>query len=244
MLNYIIADFKRIFVRVSRIVATVIIIALMIWVSYLTRESGGLGFLNVLKQILTYLPVPLGVIELLAIFSDDFKAKSMQIAIGCGLGRNRVILSKWIQFVIFSVMDWVCAVGLTIICANLFGNKVPAVVIGEIAVITIHNILKNVTVCAYVGITVFLLQSITAPMILFIILSTGFVESIVKIASMNPKVATLHLESRTPLGMVNYAQAHVTMGMFPVFTYICIALYIALGLVLTMALFKKRELEF
>lgn len=244
MINYILADFKRIFVRVSRLVSIAIIIALMIWVGYLTRESGGLGFLNVFKQILTYMPVPLGVIELLAIFSDDFKAKSMQIAIGCGLGRNRVIVAKWLQMVIFSLIDWFAVMLLSILASFVFGNKIPAVVLGELSVIVLHSILRNITICAYVGIVVFMLQSITTPMILFILLSTGIVETIVKMASMDPSVALLKLDSRTPLGMINYAQTRLSMGMFPLFTYICIALYIALGLVITMILFKKRELEF
>lgn len=244
MLYYIFADFKRIFVRVSRIVATVLIFALSILIAYATREGGSLGFLQVYKQMLNYIPVAFGVIELLAIFSDDFKAKSMQIAIGCGIGRNRVIVSKWLEFVIFSVMDWASMLILTLIASAIFGNGIQGVVVGEIIIIMFHIILKNITIAAYVGILAFVLQSITTPMIIYILLSTGIVETIVNVATINPTVAMLHLDSRTPLGMVNYAQARMAMGTFPFLTYLGIAAYIALGLIITMLVFKKKELEF
>lgn len=244
MVYYIIADVKRIFARTSRIIATSIILIISMLIAYATKESGSLGFLQVYKQVLNYLPVAFGVIELLAIFSDDFRAKSMQIAIGCGIGRNRVIVSKWLEFVIFSFMDWVSMLVLTLITCAVSGNKIQAVVVGEIVITVFHIILKNITMAAYVGILAFLLQNVTTPMILYILLSTGIVETIVSVATINPTIALLHLDSRTPLGMVNYAESRMAMGSFPFLTYLGIAIYIALGLIITMVAFRKKELEF
>ncbi|MGL4284045.1 MAG: hypothetical protein ACRCSI_10700, partial [Eubacterium aggregans] len=57
------------------------------------------------EQYIGFLTVMIGLVELLSVFSDDFKAKTMQVAIGLGIFRWCIVLCKLIEVMVLVLAD-------------------------------------------------------------------------------------------------------------------------------------------
>ena len=110
MLDYIIADYLRIIKRIPRIIGIALFyIALIIYMlvksSSKTATWNSVSFVSAITTFTALFSLFLGVFEFLAIFSDDFKAKTMQVAIGLGIHRSKIIASKMIEVAILLLTD-------------------------------------------------------------------------------------------------------------------------------------------
>ncbi|MGL6269561.1 MAG: hypothetical protein ACRC2O_16625, partial [Chitinophagaceae bacterium] len=62
-------------------------------------------FVLAVEQYIEFLPVLIGLVELISVFTEDFKAKTMQVAIGIGSPRYRIVLSKLIEMMLLVLVD-------------------------------------------------------------------------------------------------------------------------------------------
>ena len=98
MHNYVMTDFRRIGKRLPRILLVLAVYSILFIINLVTLTQGTLDSVNFVimtESFIGGMPLMIGTIELIAVFSDDFKAKTMQVAIGIGIPRYKVVLSKF-----------------------------------------------------------------------------------------------------------------------------------------------------
>ena len=95
MLNYLIADLNRMSRKKSLVytlAAYVGLFFIMVYMIYNPNLDAG-GYASKTDMFLEFYPLVVGIPIFLSIYSDDFKSKAMQIAIGYGIDRNKNILT-------------------------------------------------------------------------------------------------------------------------------------------------------
>lgn len=247
MINYILADLKRITLRIPRAVAMVVILGILI--AYMRTAATGsqwnvITYTLTLEQYFGMLTVMLGVVELISVFSEDFKAKTMQVAIGIGIPRWRIVLSKFIELMVLVFVDLVVIALVALIAAPILqvapnGEQVMEI-LGNLFSVWL-GIIAYGTLCT---ILIFFTQGIGIATILYLALASGIVNSILEILFSLDAVKSFHLQRFTLTAIIKMFNARILLGTFSFPNFLGILLYTALAFTATLAIFSKRELDF
>lgn len=246
MSNYILADLKRIMIRVPRLIMMLLVYAVLVIIIAVTYRVSwnSVNFVLFIQKYISFLPIVLGMIELVAVYADDFKAKTMQVAIGIGLSRSRVVFCKQVELLVISILDLLIFAiimlgGAFILDAGLTGAQV-----GELIV---SLVMTSVTIISYTGLTMIVMfysQGTGTGRIVYLALVTGLVAQVASLALSIKILAPLHLSSFTLEYALSVAKARLLLGSFDLKSFLTIAAYLVVSFILTSVLFKKRELEF
>lgn len=249
MLNYLIADLNRMSRKKSLVytlAAYVGLFFIMVYMIYNPRLDAG-GYASKTDMFLEFYPLVVGIPIFLSIYSDDFKSKAMQIAIGYGIDRNKIILTKAIETVILSVISGVLLGALAIVMPKIMGLTLSheqflglafSSVIGMLKIIVYVNIstilVYHYQNAMYGTISFVLLCSGTIRIILSLIFSQKFVVDIIGNLTEHLFTTLLAIEK------LNY----ITTGSFKITSIIEIVLYMVIPVIVSMIIFRKKELEF
>lgn len=248
MLNYIHADLHRIFRRTSRCVIIILFFAIALGIEFyqaVTRSYNSVNLVAAAATLFDGAALVLGVVELQSVFADDFNAKTMQIAIGLGISRPKVVLVKLLDFAILSLVDSLVlmvlfALGGTFCGIHLLGDQIYLLVVSAIG-----NALYMTIAAAFTMIPVFYLQSTSLAILFFLIISIDPIKIILMLFSTKEIVMNLHLVE-LPYSIV--AETLTTQlslrNAVPIPQLIGVIAYLAIAYGLTVLVFKKRELDF
>lgn len=245
--NYVKADIWRIVKRIPRMIA--ILIMNIVFAIVIIKASAGDSWNSVffMGKMLTGFSIIAwlcGIVEFISVFSDDFRAKTMQVAIGMGMKRRHVILTKWLDcmFLIISDMLLVCIVGL------LTGAATGVRVNGEQLVDLLINVLGEILVSgAYYSLAmvlVFFMQSVLIPLIVYICLVVNLFHTILQYLFSLEAIRSWNLSKYLLTDASQLFVSRLTVGTFDVKALLLILAYIIIGYVLSSVVFRKKELEF
>lgn len=245
--DYIKADIWRITRRIPR--AVMILISYAIFVYYIVKRSQGdswnsVFFMEAYLGGLVLLAYFCSVIEFISVFSEDLKAKTMQVAIGCGMKRRHVILTKWIDCMLLVLIDYLLACIIGLITGFATGVHINLEQFGDLAVSFLGDMLSVGGYYSLVMIVVFWMQSILIPLIVYVCLCFQIIESILKTLFSIEALQPLNLEKFLIATDTELFKARLMIGSFDVKAFIIILIYIAAGYLISNILFKKKELEF
>lgn len=246
MSNYICADLKRILFRAPRIILTLLIYAIMLIVVAFTYYSGwsSINFVKNVQQYILILPILLGLVEMIAVYADDFRAKTMQVAIGLGISRAKVVLCKLIEAAVLTVVDLVVLAAIMLGVASYLKAGLSPTQSKEL-LITLT--MAGVSIISYISVTMILMfynQGTGLGRIIYLALSAGIINAVLSLISVIEFLEPLHLDSYTLTSFLEVATARWIVGTFDVKSIIGILLYLAASTGITIFLFRKRELEF
>lgn len=252
MFNYILADYRRILIRLPRLLFVafyeIVLIAIVIraWRNGQTNYSS-VDFINSLHLWVFALGSTLfGVEVLINIFSDDFKSKTMQVAIGIGVTRLQVVTAKLVQAFLILVTD------ILVTCAVLTGlvfvtgaNIVPQ----QIFQLFVEFLYILLSCTCWIGITsilVFKMQSLILPMIVYIFLNFGVSEYFLRLLTRSGSeiLSRIHPEKISLDHFLYLFRTNLLMERFHLGAVIGIIAYIVIGIYLTYLIFRKQELDF
>lgn len=188
-------------------------------------------------------PLLLGLPIFLAVFSDDFRSHAMQMAIGSGLSRNKLILARFIEVVILVAEVTVCMLIAAVISGLIQGAGMS--VIADACGRSLISLIPMLCYLAICLIPVYGTQNTTLSMVLYILFTAGVVSTVVNaIRTGIPQLRDVHIEWILPDRLINdvafsgnYSWGWVVWIIIPV-------VYIALPVWVAMILFRKKELEF
>ncbi len=247
MKKYINADLFRLYRRIPRLIllfVIFVIIAILFWPEK-ESESTIIDLIDVLEGCLKYVPVYIGFVELLYVFGDDFAGKTAQIAIGTGIKRKEVILSKWLEVIIVTAVDVVIITAIGLILSVISKHTLPGELVIDIFAHAVVAVLATGAYMALVFPIMFMMQNITVAFLIYIMLASGAINKILGyVLSLNKFIRTLALEHLTLTNCLNVFRSRMILGTFQFESIVGIILYIALALYITYILYKKRELEF
>lgn len=253
MLNCIKADLLRVLKKKSFIIFTCIELALIVGMAALSRFLGNIdaqqnlglgGFLSVYKVCMAvaqgFAPYLVGAPVFSAIFSDDFKSRAMQAAIGHGLSRSRLVLCRFLEAV------FVIAETFAVFCAAMAAcGIVLKVSQKDIKAVILDLCVEGLTViCCYAVamIIVYSLQNAAFAMSVYIILIADTVSLVLMgLSSMVPFFRDRHIDLTK--GWITKLIESARGGR-PELWAVLVGAYIVLPLALSMVIFRKKELEF
>ena len=246
MKQYIVADLKRIVGRVPYWICMLLLIGYMMtlflfqslinWnaVTYLVTASAFAGML----------PIFFGLLVFIAVFSADFKAKTMQVAIGTGLSRAEVVLSKAVEVFVITIAG-IVLIGVVVLLAGVVtGTGMSATQAMEI----INSLwVKGVAIISYnyiAMILIFFTQKPGIGTLFYIALATPVVEILISLINDIKLIKELDICRFYLANLIETAHTRLILGTFDIASFIGIVAYIMAGVAVTILLFRKRELEF
>ena len=246
MINYIYADIKRIAKRLPRIIALIIVYAILLTVIAVTRSSNwnSVMFINAVEQYSLILPLVIGLVEIAAVYSDDFKAKAMQIAIGTGMPRRRVVLSKYLEIILLVLADVLICALLAFAAGAVLGADIDADQASELAMRFLGVWLNIISYLSLTMILMFYMQGTGGGTILYLVLSLHIINNLIGLVAGIKAIQFLHIDSYTLTSMLQAFTTRLYIGTFSAGRFAGIILYIVAGYTASAFVFSRRELDF
>lgn len=249
MLNYIRADLHRILRRVPRIVMLllVFVIANVAMINKATSgQENAIGFMSHIPALISVTGAFFGLVEILAVFADDFRAKTMQVAIGQGVSRPQVVLTKAIEYAVLILMDTVVLGVLAIADSAVVGIGLNGDDIYQIMIRVFFAVVNALIPALFTMIPIFYLQGTGLAAILFLLF---YIDPLAQIFGFllgtNEIVIRLRLKEIMFSSLLESVNTSLTLHTnFPAVQLLGLAAYIVVGYLLTVLVFNKRELEF
>ena len=250
MRNYIRADVKRILQRSSHLFSMLLLFALYVIVLYLPNRGMQVTSVTLVASacgLLDWLAVFFGLFEMLAVFSEDFKVKTMQVAIGLGVTRNKVVICKLLETIILMVLDCIVIVLLTLVTGSVLGASIaPAVMMDLVLALLIKFLLAQAVVVSITMIVMFMTQSTILSLFVYILTGLG---TIYLLLSFMPMFGLTWLENLN-LGRLTLSYnvgafySRLALGSFDFVSFLIVIAHLAAGIIATCKLFQKSELDF
>lgn len=247
MSNYIKADLWRMERRLPRIIIIVLFNLVMGGVIIYTSTQdtwNSVFFMDRLLLGVKLAGILCAIIEFISVFSEDFRAKTMQIAIGGGMKRRHVILVKFADFMIAMAGDYILLSLVGIVLALITRVQPNGEQIVDYFITILGYLLSVAGYYSLSLIAVFYLQSVLMPMIVFLVLNCGFAHMLLEYLFKLEAVQPLNLNRFTLSYNADLFMSRLVLGSFKWSAFIAIVIYIAAGYLLSSILFKKKELEF
>ena len=247
MHNYVMTDFRRIGKRLPRILLVLAVYSILFIINLVTLTQGTLDSVNFVimtESFIGGMPLMIGTIELIAVFSDDFKAKTMQVAIGIGIPRYKVVLSKFYETmmvilsdaVLLGVFIFACDKGFSI---GLDGSQILELT-GQLAVMW----LSIVSYTSIAMIIAFAMQTTGIAVLLYIVLTSNILSQILTMILGIKALERFHLNRFLLTSFLGIFRTHLILGSFSAASFIGIVIYAAAGYGLTCAVFRHKDLGF
>ena len=252
MANYILADYKRVISRIPRIVFLVIYEAVFAFI-VLSKWSKAAGNYNSVALLgdsdlffSLWFTLIVCLVDFVHSFSYDFSAKTIQVALGIGISRPQMILSKLIQTTLVILTDMLVTFGVFgILCAvtgcSLAGHQILYVLYNGLGAV----VLGSLSVCLVMPL-VFRTQNMVMSMVGCFTLLVDIPNMILRWATRLGPVflARLEMDRYTHGNCVSVIVTNATTGNFQLWPYIGVIAWYAIGIYLTWLFFRKMELDF
>ena len=245
--NYIKADIWRVSRRIPRIIF--ILIANIIFALVIVKASNGdswnsVFFMEKMLGGFSVIATICSIVEFVSVFSTDFAAKTMQIAIGGGMKRRHVILTKWLDCLFLAMSDFLFACIVGLIMGGITGVHINAEQGLDILINFLGESLKAGGYYSLAMIAVFYMQSVMIPLLVYICLSIDIFYYILKyLFSLGP-IRQWNLQKYLFTEASELFESRLVVGTFDFKAFLLVIIYMAIGYIVSSLLFKKKELEF
>lgn len=251
MKNYILADCRRVLTSRAHIIEIaafgVCMIVLAVWKSMTsTGNWNSLAYLDAISFPLSMMAMFLGMFVLIGVFSEDFKAKTMQVAIGRGISREQVVAVKLIDVTLVMLIDLVVFFVLTLALSFVTGAPLAGTQLVGHLIDFLVQWLECAGYTALVLTLLFHLQNMLVPILIYILFSSHAAYSILRALTFwGPEWAQkLHLEDYILDAFLDTLRTHLVLGRLNPGALVGIAVYLVLGYLAAVLVFRREELEF
>ncbi len=208
--------------------------------------SGNLSMLMAyFKSCLEFMTMFLGVFNLLHVYEDDLSVKTMQIAIGKGISRDKIITCKWLEMMILTLVDSVTLLGILWIGTNVGGAVIKGGNIANMLGIFVFVLLISAFATSITMILIFHNMHLGVGLVLYEVL---FFRPLTKLnhfwESIGSRFANLHLGRILPGSNIENFCTGLKIGRFEFLNFLIIVLFIALGFYISYRIFQNKELDF
>lgn len=249
MSNYIDADIRRVLHKQSFLGSLVIFAALfagMVFI-YLNPTFTADMYVAKITSFLSFFPLVVGLFIFMAVYADDFKCKSMQVAIGYGIPRGRIIMGKLLESTI--LLLWTAAIMsvFVIVTPIILGLAPNAQHLETLLVTILAEILRALGYISISTIPVFFSQNAVNGIIIYVLLASKTVyialsmilgqEFLINmVGDLTKYLYTTQLYTAKAL-LVENEPFHSVL----ILAVIC---YVVIPTVISIISFRKKELEF
>lgn len=246
MINFIKADLLRVFTKPLRCVMLCIFAISMIGI-LIYQSVSGYTDVSLTSMMVGGNPV-YGILVMLAyiftIFGDDFRAKNLQAAIGMGVLRYQVVLGKFMTYSIIMFIDTISFALVHTLIVGIMGHLVTGEVLIEIFVDLACELLKGILAMSIAMMAAFVSQSVTVASLVYALMYINVLGIAMPYLMVFKMVGELKIPTHySSIAVQNFVN-RLWLGIFDIDSFIVIALYLAVGLGVSILVFSKRELDF
>lgn len=254
MRNVILTDIRRAQSKKSLIICMIIMIGITIIATVGLRvlpmfsNNPAQSYISLLSSLSSFFgPLLIGIPIFSAIYTDDFKSRSMQVAIGRGVSRPKMMLARFLETLVL-VVEWhVIYTVVALICGLIAGASGSQMLdcIGPIWGVSI----KMMVFLSLSLLFVYGTQNPTTGLVFYIIFVANVLDIIFTFIDMIPFLQdnNIQLSEYFPASACsNFLNAIVEGDGLHIFTWglgVFVG-YIVLPLIISIQIFKKKELEF
>ena len=252
MINYILADYKRISTRVPRVILLVIYQAVFIgYIIYkFNRAAGNFTSVNLVETSTYYIGSFMLFILFLAdciqSFSFDFRAKTVQVALGIGISRLKVVFAKLVQVALVMLTDLVITLISFGIVSAVLGISLAGHQINYVISYGFGTFLLAICSVTLLMPLIFRVQNMVLTMVGYFLLVPGFISDIARsLLRLAPTfLQRLQLDRYFHDSCCNLIQSNAIQGNFQLWPVIAVIIWFVIGIYLTWLVFRKMELDF
>lgn len=249
MFNYILADMRRIAKKKSFIFTLVAFAALFLLMMFIFYNAtfAESAYITKTSSFLSFSPLVIGLAVFLSIYYDDFKSKAMQIAIGYGISRSKVIVVKMIETILATVLAMLVLSVLILLLPIFMGLSLTGAQYLEIAMTMLVEMLRVVGYTSMATMFVYGTQNAMTGTILYVLLASKTIMIILATLLGQEFVINMigDLTQYLYTGLLYTAKWQFLTGAgVGVVSIVAILIYIMLPTAVAMLVFKKKELEF
>ena len=249
MNNYIGADLRRIFRKQSflrSLGAFAGCFAILVFI-YFDPNFTAEMYVSKMTSFMSFFPLVVGLLTFLSVYADDFKCRSMQIAIGYGMPRGRIIFAKLLES---AALLMATAAGMAVLLTAaplLLGLTPTSQQVASLVLTAAAELLRALGYGAISAVAVFLTQNATGGTILYVLLSskTVYIIATMLLGQDFLRNTVGDLTKYLYTAMLYTCKANLVQGGQP---FICMSfallIYVMLPTVISVVGFRKKELEF
>lgn len=246
MKNYLYADFHRIMTKKSRIFLTFLLGIIDFIVVFMRARSAPndiqatyeIGNFDVIYMIIIVM------ITIMISFQDDFRAKSMQAALGNGVKRHQIVLVKWFNLILISVLSLVFLTILEFIPLIILNRVSNSFVISQVLLNQLIIICTIAVTTALSLLVLFQTQTALLGVLAYAYLTMSITSILFFMAISNKLVQRFQLWNIDAADQMKTFLTKLSFGQFDIRNFLILAFYFALGIGGSIYLFRKKELDF
>ena len=174
MSNYIGADIRRVLHKQSFLWALGIFAALFVGVVFIYWNPGFTADMYVAKitSFLSFFPLVVGLVTFMSVYADDFKCKSMQVAIGYGIPRGKIVLGKLLESAMLLLFTAVIMSVFVLAAPTILGLVPNAQHLKTLLFTSLAEMLRALGYTAISTIPVFFSQNAVNGIIIYVLLAS------------------------------------------------------------------------
>ena len=240
------ADIIRLHKKPSMIVFMCIQIflfaAFIVVIQLLAEEFGGSNAASGIAGGAGSAGLFVGIPAYLAVIKDDFKSRSMQVAIGFGIPRSRMVICRFLEICMIFAEIFVVQTILGFIFGIVSGYDMGQTA-GALADMWI-GLIPTISHVAIALLVVYTAMNHTLGLVIYIVLELGLVDMVLSLIKMVPFLRDIKIDFSNYWvdGVISNALDQPVMQE-ALYVLITLAVYVVLPVIAAAAVFKKKELE-
>lgn len=252
MKNYILADYKRIITRIPRLVILVLFqVVFFVFALHKYNSAAGTYTSVSLLETSTYFLsfwfiYILCLMDYIQTFSFDFRAKTIQVALGIGISRMKVIQSKLIQLTLVMLTDLAITLANFFLLTAIMGFSLAGHQLAYIFFSGLGSVLLVSCSTALLLPLIFRVPNMVLAMVGFFVMVTGLPGVFVRfVTRLGPAfLARMQLDQYTHESCVKLLETNAIQNMFQLWPLIGVILWYVIGIYVAWLVFRKMELDF
>ena len=252
MLNYIRADYKRIATRIPRIILLVLFEAVFMFhiLNSWNKAAGNFTSISMMNAASTFFKIwiefLIGIMAFHQTFAFDFRAKTIQVALGLGISRLKVVIAKVIQLALVMLTDLLLTCGVLGLLSVITGVYLNFEQFGYLLTTGLGSILLVTCSVSLLMPLIFRTQNMVLGLIGYFIMVPGLLTLAVRtLVRLAPEfVQRLQLDHYFHDSCINMLVTNAVQNAFQLWPLIGTIVWFAIGIYLTWLAFRKMELDF
>lgn len=248
MTNLIKADLYRIFNKKGLYIFSGICSVLFLVMMYLVHypSFGYNDYVSFIQMLSSFIGIIIGTFVVGLVYNDDLRSKSLQSAIGFGMKRSQIVITKFIIALIMYSMITLGFLALIESVPYMFAIPVESKMHNVLLMIFLGEVLKGIVYMALTSIVVFATQKTTIVTTIYLLLATQTISGILSMVLGMDFVVNLvgNTTQYIPTNAITELTAQLISNTVPSKGLIVFTLSIVGSLLVSIGLFGKKELEF
>lgn len=242
MINYLKADFYRLFKHKSFYIFNGIIALGFILLNYFILGSNGkVGqYIEITMQMLGFIPLITGMFVFNNIYNDNFSSNVVNGIIGSGVKRKNIVIYNFISTILFSFIIFLFYTLVFFAFGKIYGFSFSTTIIKDLLTKTMAYFLSVIGYVSMASIILYFSKKVIYGTTLYIFLASGIISMLVNlILSLKFVVSTFGVLGRYLFtSLINSIVGGNYKNLVGIF------IYITISIIISIIVFSKKDLEF